>query len=51
MCVVWNWAPWGKPGGILVGVNNDVFDVIQVEIGVYFFRILVFDKISNSIRI
>ena len=34
-------------GGILVGINGDNFDIINVEIGVYFIRILVFDKKEN----
>ena len=37
----------GKYGGILVGVNNHMLDVVQVEIGLYFVRILVFDKIAK----
>ena len=44
----WKWSqPRGRSGGILVGINCDNFDIINVEIGVYFIRILVFDKTAN----
>ena len=39
--------PRGKAGGILVGVSGDVFLVEQVEIGEYFVRVLVCDKIAK----
>lgn len=42
---LWEWiAPRGKSGGILVGVNNDSFDIVHVEKGEYFVRLLLFDK-------
>ena len=45
---LWEWiAPMGKSGGILVGVNNDCFDILQVEKGTYFNRMLLFDKKLN----
>ena len=35
----WKWSqPRGRSGGILVGINCDNFDIINVEIGVYFIR-------------
>ena len=40
-------APRGKSGGILVGINNDCFNVIQVEKGVYFVKIHLFDKVAK----
>lgn len=41
----WKWSqPKEGSGGILVGINCDSFDIISIEIGVYFVRILVFDK-------
>lgn len=45
---IWHWAPpRGRSGGIIFGINGDVMDVIQVEVGEYFDRILVFDKIAK----
>lgn len=45
---LWEWiAPRGKSGGILVGINNDSFDLIHVEKGVYFVRMLLYDKTSK----
>ena len=47
---LWEWiAPRGKSGGILVRINNDNFDLIQVEKGTYFVRTLLFDKKKLSL--
>lgn len=44
----WHWnPPRGKSGGILVGINKDSFDVVQVEHGMYFLRVLVYDKCAK----
>ena len=41
----WSWnPPRGMSGGILVGVNKDMFNVENIEKGQYFLRMLVFDK-------
>ena len=43
--ISWNWSqPRGRAGGILVGINNDSFDIVNVEIGIYFIRTLLLDK-------
>lgn len=44
----WHWSPSrGRSGRILVGINNDVFEVLETEIGDYFVRVLVYDKIAK----
>ena len=44
-------SKWSQPRGrsreVLVGVNCDNFDIIDVEVGIHFIRILVFDKKAN----
>ncbi|XP_037427211.1 uncharacterized protein LOC119292489 [Triticum dicoccoides] len=41
----WSWnPPRGMSGGILMGVNKDMFNVEIIEKGQYFLRMLVFDK-------
>ena len=44
----WDWArPRGRDGGVLVGIKNDNFDILSVEIGVYFVKPLLFNKKVN----
>ena len=41
----WCWnPPRGMSGGILVGINKEMFDVEHIEKGQYFLRVLLFDK-------
>ena len=39
--------PRGKSRGILVVINCDNFEISSVEIGIYFMRILLYDKKTN----
>ena len=41
----WCWTPpKGMSGGILVGINKEMFDVEHIEKGQCFLRVLLFDK-------
>lgn len=42
---LWNWAPSrGKSGGILVGIRNEIFQILEHQIGTYFVRVLLLNK-------
>ena len=44
----WIWsAARGRSGGILVGINQDNLEYIEHEIGMYYIRMLVKDKIND----
>lgn len=48
----WHWNPPRElSGGILVGINKVFFDVLHIEKGIYFLRVLVMIKMSNYIGI
>jgi hypothetical protein len=46
---------WGCPparwfaGGVLIGINNDVYDIIEMDCGIYYVRCLVRYKMSGKI--
>ena len=45
---LWEWiAPRDNSGGILVGINSDCFELLQVEKGIYFVKLLLFDKVAK----
>lgn len=41
--------PVGRFGGLLLGVNNDSFSVINSELGAHFIRFLIQDKVSRKL--
>lgn len=44
----WHLAPpRGRSNGILVGINKNLFDLMQVENGKYFVRILIFENFAE----
>ena len=43
--IEWRWSqPRGRSGGILVGINCDNFEINNVESGIYFIWVLIYDK-------
>lgn len=46
-----NWhsiPPTGRSGGLLLGVNEDAFEVLDIEAGIHFIRMLIRDKSSGK---
>lgn len=45
----WKWSPSkGRSGGILVGIRDSVFDVIEQQNGDYFVILLLADRVIDS---
>ena len=44
----WTWTPArGRSGGILLGINSNTFNVLEKEMGEYFIRTLVHNKLED----
>jgi hypothetical protein len=46
----WNWLPAiGTAGGILVGVKEDIFEIISWEIFKYYVSVIIRDRKNGSV--
>lgn len=45
----WKWSPSkGRSGGILVGIRDSIFDIVEQQNGDHFVRLLLYDKTNDS---